>query len=109
MYGINKLAKYSHTPGEKNFLALIHLLIYLSQHTQYGLTFYSNIEDVPVYKMLKVNKVTPSRKLFTFTDSSWDDDFDTSRSKQGYLIFNRGGLVDHFSNMTKISEEMYES
>jgi hypothetical protein len=99
VYGINKLAKYSRMPGEKHFLALIHLLRYLSQHTQYGLTFYSNIEDAPIYKMLKENKITPSRKLFTFTDSSWDDDFDTSRSTGGYIIFYQGGVVDHSSNM----------
>ena len=86
-------------PGEKNFLALIHLLRYFSQHTQYGLTFYSNIEDAPIYKMLRENKITPSRKLFTFTDSSWDDDFNTSRSTGGYIIFYQGGVVDHSSNM----------
>ena len=46
-----------------------------------------------------MNKITPSRKLFTFTDSSWDDDFDNSRSTGGYTIFYQGGVVDHSSNM----------
>jgi hypothetical protein len=49
--------------------------------------------------MLRLNNITPSRNLFTFTDSSWDDDFDTSRSTGGYLIFYQGGVVDHSSNM----------
>ena len=49
--------------------------------------------------MLKENKITPSRKLFTLTDSSWDDDFDTSRSTRGYIIFYQGGVVDHSSSM----------
>jgi hypothetical protein len=49
--------------------------------------------------MLKINNITPSRNLFTFSDSSWDDDFDTSRSTGGYLIFYQGGVVDHSSNM----------
>ena len=89
---MKNLAKYSCLPGEKHFLALIHLLRYLSKHTQYGLTFYSNIEHAPIYMMLKMNKITPSRKLFTLTDSSWDDEFDTSRSTGGYLIFYQGGV-----------------
>ena len=46
-----------------------------------------------------MNDIVPSRKLFTFSDSSWDDDFDTSRSTGGYLVFYQGGVVDHSSNM----------
>ena len=99
IFGINKLAKFSRMPGERHILALIHLLRYLSQHTQSGLTFYSDITHSPVYKMLKQNDIQPSRNLFTFTDSSWDDDQDTSRSTGGYLIFYQGGVVDHSSNM----------
>ena len=41
-YGINKLAKFSRNPGQVHMLALIHLLRYLCQHTQFGLTYYSN-------------------------------------------------------------------
>ena len=37
--------------------------------------------------------------MFTFCDSSWDDDYDTSRSTGGYLVFYQGGVVDHSSNM----------
>ena len=46
------------------------------------------------------NKITsPNRNMFTFTDSSWDDDIDTSRSTGGYLILYQGGVIDHSSNM----------
>ena len=68
-------------------------------HTQFGLTFYSKIEDAPIHKMLKMNDIVPSRKMFTFCDSSWDDDYDTSRSTGGYLVFYQGGVVDDSSNM----------
>ena len=63
-YGINKLAKFSRNPGQVHILALIHLLRYLSQHTQFGLTYYSTEEESPVYKMLKSNNITPTRKRF---------------------------------------------
>ena len=98
-YGINKLAKFSRSPGIPHIMALIHLLRYLSQHTQFGITYYSKIENSPVHQMLKMNNITPSRNLFTFSDSSWDDDHDTSRSTGGYMIFYQGGVVDHSSNM----------
>jgi hypothetical protein len=98
-FGINKLAKYSRQPGERQILALIHMLKYLSYNTQLGLTYYSDITKAPVYKMLKDNNITPKRKMFTFSDSSWDDDHDTSRSTGGYLIFYQGGVIDHSSNL----------
>ena len=31
--------------------------------------------------------------------SSWDDDYDTSRSTGGYIILFQGGPIDHSSNM----------
>ena len=49
--------------------------------------------------MGKMNNVTPSRKLFTFTDSILDDYFDTSRSTGGYLTFYQVGVLEHSSNM----------
>ena len=58
-----------------------------------------NIKQSPVYKLLQENNITPSRNMFTFSDSSWDDDHDTSRSTGGFLIFYQGGIVDHSSNM----------
>jgi hypothetical protein len=98
-FAVNKLARYSRQPGEPHMIALIHLLRYLKQHTQYGLTFYSDITNSPSYKVLLDNNVLPSRNMFTFCDSSWDDDHDTSRSTGGFLIFYQGGVVDHSSNM----------
>ena len=86
-------------PGESHMITLIHLLHYLKQHTQYGLTFYSDFTKSPAYKILLDNNVPPSRNMFTFCDSSWDDDHDTSRSTGGFLIFYQGGVVDHSSNM----------
>jgi hypothetical protein len=41
--------------------------------------------------------------MFTFCDSSWDDDYDisrsTGRSTGGFLVFYQGGIVNHSSNM----------
>jgi hypothetical protein len=37
--------------------------------------------------------------MFTFCDSSWGDDHDTSRITKGFLVFYQGGNVDHSSNI----------
>jgi hypothetical protein len=37
--------------------------------------------------------------MFTFCDSSWDNNHDTSRSTGGFLIFYQGGIVDHSRNI----------
>jgi hypothetical protein len=39
--------------------------------------------------------------MFTFCDSSWDNDHGTSRSTGGFLIFYRGGILEHSSNMSE--------
>jgi hypothetical protein len=37
--------------------------------------------------------------LFTFSDSSWNDDVDHGRSTGCYIITYMGGIVDHSSNL----------
>ena len=61
-------------------LDLIHLLRYISYHTDLGITFYSGITKSPFYQMLEQNNMTPARRMFNLTDSSWGDDYDTSIS-----------------------------
>jgi hypothetical protein len=35
----------------------------------------------------------------TFSDSSWQDDWDKGRSTEGYLIYYMGGILDHSNNL----------
>ena len=39
IYGVNKLAKCGHRPGETHIRAIIHLLRYLHDHPNYGLQY----------------------------------------------------------------------
>jgi hypothetical protein len=54
-------------------LAQVHLLRYIRVHSKLGLTYYSNDNTAPFYKLLQEHNITPTRKLFTFSDSSWQD------------------------------------
>jgi hypothetical protein len=99
---VNKLAKYSNHPGEKHIRALIQLLHYIKHHTKLWLTYYYDVTTSPVYQLLQENNITPPRHMFTFCDSSWDDDHDTSKFTGGFLIFYQGGVVDHSSNTPEL-------
>ena len=94
----NKLAKSSTDPGMKDYEALMHVFGYLRAFPDYGIKFYSDPSQSPVYKICKQNNITPTN-ILAFSDSSWQDCPDTGRSTCGYKIFVQGGLVDANSTM----------
>jgi hypothetical protein len=99
IYAVNKLAKFTRKPGKLHFEAIIHLLRYLRDNSLYGVRFYSNIADAPIYQMLLNQKIEEKHPFFGFTDSSWNDDPDHGRSTGCFIITYMGGIVDHSSNV----------
>ena len=94
-FAIRKLAKFMNLPGKVHFRALKHLLQHVRCHHLCGLTFYSDLMDAPISKLLFDNGIDPAETpLFGFADSSWQDCPDTSRSTGGYHIILQGGIVD---------------
>jgi hypothetical protein len=98
-YAVNKLTKFTRNPGKKHFEAQIHLLRYLRDNPNLGVTFYSDKKRSPIYHSLMENNIIPRGPLFAFSDLSWNDDVDTGRSTGCYPIINMGGVVDHSSNL----------
>jgi len=99
IYAVNKLAKFTRKPGKLHFEAIVHLLRYLRDNSLYGVRFYSNIADAPIYQMLLNQKIEEKHPFFWFTDSSWNDDPDHGRSTGCFIITYMGGIVDHSSNV----------
>ncbi|MGH7954439.1 MAG: reverse transcriptase domain-containing protein [Gloeomargaritales cyanobacterium] len=97
VFAVMKLVKFNNQPGKLHFKALIHLLGYLRDNADFGIKYFSNLQDAPVTKLLQDNNITPRRDLFSFSDSSWQDCPDTGRSTGSYLVFYQGGVVDHSS------------
>ena len=97
-YAIRKLAKFNALPGKKHFKAIIHLLHYIRVHRlEIGLRFYSPKETPAIQHLL--TKTNPDFKfedhpIILFSDSSWQDCPDTSRSTGCYLLYIYGSLVD---------------
>ena len=95
-YAVNKLAKFSNNPGVVHYRALLHLIGFIKANNSLGLIFYKDVQQSPLYKVLKENNImlTPNARV-TFSDSSWNDCKDTGRSTGGYITFSQGGAVDY--------------
>ena len=79
--------------------ALLHLLRYLRDNMYLGLKYYSDITMSPITRLLSNNGISLANPLYTFTDSSWNDDVDTCRGSGCFMIIYMGGVVEHSSNM----------
>ena len=99
LFAVNKLAKFSRSPGRVHFNVLIHLLKYLRDNVYLGIKFYGNFMESPMLQALQSQHISQSHPFFGFSDSSWNDDADTGRSTGCFIITYMGGVVDHSSNM----------
>jgi hypothetical protein len=94
-FPIRKLAKFMRLPGRKHFQALQHLLHHIRCNHTSGLTYYHDVTDAPLSKLLYEHNFDPLESpLFVFADSSWQDCPDTGRSTGGYHIFMQGNIID---------------
>jgi hypothetical protein len=92
-------------PGNQHFIYLKHLL----NHIQYfrcsgGIKFYSEMILSPIYQLMidSGNKEYAEATIIQFTDSSFQDCPDTSRSTGGYLTFMQGAVIEAVSTMPNI-------
>ncbi len=94
-YAVVKFAKYTRCPGVVHKEALLHLLRYLRDNMYLGLNIYSDITISPITRLSSSNGISLDNSLCTFTDSSWNDDVDTGRSSGCFMIFYKGGVIEH--------------
>jgi hypothetical protein len=52
-----------------------------------------------ITRLLSSNGISLDNSLCTFTDLSWNDDIDKSRSSGCFMIFYMRGVVEHNCNM----------
>jgi hypothetical protein len=92
--------KSSTQPGKPHLGVLILLLRYhIQYHSHLGRKFCSNERKCILNILLKEHNVEPQRKLFTFFDSTWQNDWDNGRCTGGYQFYYMGGVFDHLSNI----------
>jgi len=93
-FAVRKLVKFSRMPGKNHFRAMLHTFHHIRCFHLVGLTFYSDVMDAPVSRLLFENDIPPNHPLIAYSDSSWQDCPDTGRSTGGYVLFMQGGVVD---------------
>ena len=81
IFAVKKLEKFSANPGKVNFEGLVHILIYIGENKTLGLKYYANINDAPVSDLLRQASIK------------------TDRSTGEWIIFYKGGPIDHDTNV----------
>ena len=94
-FAVHKLARFLSKPGKVHFEGLVHLIRYIRDNKTLGLNYYVDINDAPLYGLLRQASIKTWDQLMVFSDSSWQDCPDTVRSTGTYIIFYQGGLIDH--------------
>ena len=100
IFSVQKLAKFSENPGKVHFEGLIHLLRYISGNKTLGMKYYADMNDAPVTDLLIQASIKTENELMDFSDSSWQDCPDTSKSTGAYIIFYQGGPIDNCTHVT---------
>jgi hypothetical protein len=93
-----KLSKACHDPGVPDFEALLWLFGYLRKYPDFGIKYYYDIKQSPIYKIAKERSI-PISEIMTLTDASWQDCPDTGRSTVGDMTFVQGGYVQAKSHV----------
>ena len=94
MFAVPKLAQFMKFPGRKHLEAVLHLLHYLTAHTQLGIRYYHNLANSPLATLLHSACITTTRLLITFSDSSWQECPNIRQSTGCFITFVHGGPVD---------------
>ena len=96
---MHKLAKFSSNPGKVYFEGFVHLLRYIKENNTLVLKYGANMNDAPVFDLLRQASIKTESHLVDFSDSSWQDFPDTGRSTGAYIIVYQGGTIDHVTHV----------
>ena len=107
---VHKLANFLENPGKVHFELLIHLLRYIRDNKTLGLNYYADMNDAPVTDLLRQANIKTKNHLMDFSYSSWQDCPYTGIITGKYIIFYRGGPIDHVTHVLgPVAQESAES
>ena len=70
IFAVNKLEKNSENPGKVQFEGLVHLLRYIRDNKTFGIKYYSEMNDAPLYDLLRQASIKTDNQLVDLSDSS---------------------------------------
>ena len=72
--------------------------------------YYADLNDAPVIDFLRQANIKTKNNLMDFSDSSWQNFPDNGRSTGAYIIFYRGGPIEHGTHVpVPVSQSSAES
>ena len=74
---------------------MVHLLRYIRENKNFGLKYYADMKDAPLYDLLIQAIIKTENQLMVFSDSSCQYCPDTGRITGAHIIFYQGGTIDH--------------
>ena len=69
-FAVHKLSIFSANPGKVRFEGLLHILRYIRDNKTLGFKYDSDINDAPVYDLLRQPSIKTENHLMDFSDSS---------------------------------------
>ena len=97
VFCITQVGKVSSNTGKAQFEGLVHFLRYNIYSKNLGLRYYVRIEDAPLSDLLRKASINCENQLMAFSDSGCQDCQYTGRSTSSYIVFYKGGSIDHFT------------
>ena len=98
-FAVQKLGNFSENPGKVHFEGLVLLLRYIRDNKTLILKYYDDINDAPVYYLLRQASIKTENRLMGFYDSSWQDCLDIGRGTGSYIIFYQVGTIDYVTHV----------
>ena len=91
---------FSSSPAKLHFEGLVYLLIYIRDKKNLGLKYYSKIEVAPLSDILRQASIKTENQLIVLSGSSWKECPYNVRSTIAYSLFDQGGPIDYFTDVT---------
>ena len=96
---VHKVAIFLENPGKVYFVGLVHLLKYIRENKTLGLKYYVDVNDAPVYDLLRQSSIRTENHLMNSSDSSWQVCPYTGRCTWAYIIFFHGGPIENSTHV----------
>ena len=98
-FAVHKLAIFSSNHGEVHFEVLVHLLWYIRDNKTLELKYYADLNDAPLFHLLRQAIIKTDNHLIDISDSSWHYFPNIFRSTGAYVIFYQGETMDNVTHV----------
>ena len=100
MFCSTQVVKVFINSGKVHFEGLVKLLRYIRYNNNMGLIYYAKIQDSTLSNLLIQSIINTENQFMVFSDYRHQGCTDTGISTGSYIVFYKGGTIDHFIHVT---------